>query len=127
MDIQKLPDAELFIMKIVWRHGDEVTSAQILESLEGKKEWAVPTVLNFLARLAGRGFLSVRRAGKINIYEPLICENDYLKSESKSFLEKLHGNSLKSLVASLYGGSAVSQKDLQELKRFIDEKAGEGQ
>ena len=121
MDIQRLPDAELLIMKIVWQHEDEITSAQIIEALDGKKEWVQATVLNFLARLVSRGFLSVRRDGKINIYTPIINEDVYLEVESKSFLERLHGNSLKSFVAALYSGDAITQSDLEELKSFIEE------
>ena len=121
MAIPRLPDAELTIMKIVWGISGDVTSAQITKELEGKKEWAVTTVLNFLSRLVDRGFLSVRRNGKTNIYTSLIDEDMYLKKESKSFLERLHGNSLKSLVASLYEGEAVSKEDLAELSSYIDE------
>ncbi|MCL1820986.1 MAG: BlaI/MecI/CopY family transcriptional regulator [Oscillospiraceae bacterium] len=123
MSKQRLPDAELEIMKIIWRNGEGTTSAYIMEKLEGKKEWAVTTVLNFLARLADRGFVTVSKNGKTNIYSPIIEEEEYLKTESKSFLERLHGNSVKSLVASLYGGNAISNDDLEELKRYIDEKA----
>lgn len=125
MTIPRLPDAELEIMKIIWAGSGDATSAYIVEKLEGKKDWAVTTVLNFLARLADRGFLSVRRSGKTNVYTPIISEDDYLKSESRSFLERLHGNSLKNLVASLYDGKAISRNDLEELKRYIDDKAGE--
>ena len=125
MAISRLPDAELEIMKIIWRNNDETTSAQIVDALAGKKDWAVTTVLNFLSRLVDRGFISVRRKGKINIYTPVIDENAYLEVESKSFLKRLHGNSFKSLVASLYGGSEISQDDLAELKSFINERADE--
>jgi len=125
MEIPKLPDAELEIMKIIWHQGTEATSAQIMEGLEGQKEWAVTTVLNFLARLVDRGFLKVERKGKINIYTVIIDENAYLEIESKSFLERLHGSSLKSLVVSLYDGKAISKSDLAELKSFIEEKAGD--
>jgi predicted transcriptional regulator len=121
----KLPDAELEIMQAVWKIGGEVTSADIMQSFSGGKDWAVTTVLSFLARLVERGFLSVRRNGKINLYAPVICENEYLESASKSFLEKLHGNSLKSLVAALFEGNTISEGDIAELKLYIEERAGE--
>jgi len=128
MAIPRLPDAELEIMKIIWRHDEgETTSAYIVERLEGKREWAITTVLNFLARLVDRGFLAVRRSGKVNVYTPLIREEAYLESESKSFLRRLHGDSLKSLFASLYDGEAISAEDLNDLRRYIDEKAGKTQ
>lgn len=121
--IPRLPDAELEIMKIIWEGGGECTSAYILEKLHGKKDWALTTILNFLTRLTDRGFLTIRKVGKANIYTPIIDEASYLESESRSFLERLHGNSLKSLVCALYSGNAISQEDLQELQSYIDEKA----
>jgi len=127
MTITRLPDAELAIMKIIWQCGGSATSVDIMRELEGKKQWAVTTVLNFLARLAKKGFLSVRRENKANIYTSIIDEEIYLQAESASFLERLHDNSLTGLFASLYGGQAISQDDLAELRRFIDEKAGEAQ
>lgn len=121
--IPRLPDAELEIMKIIWESNGECTSAYIFEKLQGKKDWVLTTILNFLARLTDRGFLTTRKVGKANIYKPIIDEAAYLESESISFLERLHGNSFKSLVSALYSGNAISQEDLQELQHYIDEKA----
>jgi len=59
--------------------------------------------------------------GRINIYEPLVKKEDYIKEESRSFLQKLHNNSLTSLVAALYDGKSISKEDLEKLKRFIEE------
>lgn len=123
--IPRLPDAELEIMKVIWAGGGETTSAYIVEKLEGKKNWAVTTVLNFLARLIDRGFLTARRSGKTNLYTPIISEEEYLKCESKFFLERLHGNSLTSFVAALYNGDAISKGDLEELENYIKSMAGE--
>lgn len=125
MAISRLPDAELEIMKIIWKCGSNATSFQISQELEGKKEWAVTTVLNFLARMVDRGFLTVQRSGKVNTYTAIVDEQEYLEMESRSFLERLHGNSLKSLIAALYNGESISCDDIEELKRFIDEKADE--
>ena len=125
MSIPRLPDAELFIMKIIWSCGDEITSAQLMKELAGKKDWVQTTVLNFLARLVERGFLSVERRGKVNVYKPIINEHKYLETESKLFMKHLHDNSIKSFMASLYSGKSISQQDLDELKTFIEQKAGE--
>lgn len=120
-NLKRLPDSELEIMMIIWEAREPVSSAYLMEKLQGEKNWAATTVLNFLARLAEREFLKVEKKGRINIYSPLIAEKDYIESESKSFLERLHKNSLKSLVASLYDGKQLSSEDADELKHYIDE------
>lgn len=124
--IRRLPDSELEIMKIIWDAGGKVTSVQVLDQLRDKRDWKTTSVLTFLSRLADKGFLSVRRQGKTNIYQALVDEQDYLEKESKSFLEKLCGNSLKTFVASLYDGKAISEDDLRELRQYINEKTKEG-
>ncbi|MCL2169639.1 MAG: BlaI/MecI/CopY family transcriptional regulator [Defluviitaleaceae bacterium] len=125
--VNRIPDAELAVMKVVWAQGKkEIGSAVVIEGLKDTHEWAMTTVLNFMARLVNRGFLGVRKTGKTNIYTVLIDEATYLKHESKSFLENLHNNSFTSLVASLYDGKSISKNDLDELTSFIKEKSGKG-
>lgn len=119
--IKRIPDSELEIMMIIWEANKPVSSTYIIEKLKGEKDWAHTTVLNFLARLEDRGFLEIKKKGRYNYYNPIISEKDYLQKESKSFLEKMHKNSLKSLVASLYDGDAISKEDLEELSNFVDE------
>lgn len=117
--MQKLPEAELEVMMIVWEAEKSVNSEYIMEKLKGIKEWKRTTLLNLLTRLCDRGYLECKKNGKINFYTPLIEEKEYLDSESKVFFNKFHKNSLKSLVASLYDSKSVSKEDLEELEEFI--------
>ncbi|MDD4803091.1 MAG: BlaI/MecI/CopY family transcriptional regulator, partial [Syntrophomonas sp.] len=91
--MKRLPDSELEIMMIIWEAGQPVSSAYIMKKLVGEKNWANTTVLNFLSRLVDRGFLETSKRGRFNYYKPLVDESEYLKKESKSFLEKMHKSS----------------------------------
>ena len=90
----------------------------------GKKNWAACTILGFLSRLVEKGFLTCTRQGKFNIYEAVVDQQDYLKKESKSIFEKLYGNSLKTFVSTLYDSKTISDDDLEELKKYIEETKG---
>ena len=118
-DIQRIPESELEIMMVIWAADEKVTSDYIMDKLD--KTWLKTTVLNFLTRLCDRNFLKCHKEGRFNIYEALVEKDDYLQKESKSFLQRMHQNSLMSLVAALYDGDSVSKKDLEELKKFIEE------
>lgn len=50
-----------------------------------------------------------------------MTEEQYGASQSKGILEKLYGNSLKSLVATLYEENCVSREDIQELREYLDQ------
>lgn len=119
-EFKKLPDAELEIMMLIWQAGSPVTSSYLMEQLRGKKKWVLPTLLSFLSRLRDKGFLTVRREGKSNVYTAVVDEEKYRANEIRSFLERMCGNSLKTFVSSLYHGKAIGDDDLDELRRFID-------
>lgn len=121
MELQKLPEAELEVMLIVWENGQSVNSEYLMNKLQGVKDWKRTTLLKLLERLCARGFLCCKKNGKINLYTPLITKKEYVERESRSFLEKMHKGSITSLVASLYDGKSISKEDLEELEKMIKE------
>lgn len=71
------------------------------KKLKERKNWADSTILSLLGRLQEKGFLSCSKQGNRNLYMPLVSEEEYLAYENRSFLQKLHGNSIRNLVASM--------------------------
>ncbi len=124
-NLKRLPDSELKLMMIIWDAGEPVASPYILEKLVGKKTWAKTTVLNFLSRLVDRGFLNSEKRGRFHFFSPAVSKEDYLQMESYSFLERVHQNSLKSLVTSLYDSKAINNQDLEELRQYVDQIANQ--
>ena len=122
-NMKRLPDSELKLMMIIWDAGEPVASPYILEKLVGQKTWAKTTVLNFLSRLVDRGFLTTEKRGRFHYFSPAVSKEEYLQMESCSFLDRVHKNSLKSLVASLYDGQGIDDNDLQELRQYVDQIA----
>lgn len=120
--MKRLPDSELELMMIIWHRDNEVSRKDIEEQLDNEKKWTATTVLSFLTRLVEKGFIKVEKRGKTNYYTSLVKEQDYMKKESKSILEKMYNNSIKSFITALYDGNNLSDKDMKELQAFIDEK-----
>lgn len=119
----RLPDAELEVMKALWSlERYPAHTGEIAARLD--KSWKAPTLLKLLSRLEDRGFVAGTKEGRANGYTPLVEERDYLARESRSFLERVHGGSLSSLVASLYPEVSLTQEDLAALERIL-EKGGE--
>lgn len=122
--IRRLPESELEIMLAIWQADGPVTSTYVGKKMT-QHQWANTTILNFLARLVDKGFLRRDRQGKSNLYTPLIQEEEYLRQESRSFLQKLYGNSVKNMVAALYHDHTIGESDLQELRDFLDAQGRE--
>lgn len=122
--MQKLPDTELEIMQTIWKERKILSTSEIKEKLEESRPWNVSALQTLLNRLIDRGFLSSYKEGKNRYYEMLIQEDDYLAFENRLFLRKVNANSLTKLVASLYQSHSISDTDLDELAKFIEEKTG---
>lgn len=117
--IKRLGDAELEIMMVLWGSTQPVTSGYILEQLKEKRSWVLSTLMTSLARLSDKGFIYCDRTTRTNLYSAIITENEYKAQESKTFLEKLYGNSLQSLVTNLYSNKVIDQGDIKELQEYL--------
>ena len=123
--MKKLPDSELEIMLIIWEYDRPVTRFEIESKLDEERKLSPTTILSFLSRLQEKGFLDVRKEGKNNIYSAIIPKESYTQTESKNMLKKLYKNSVKNFLAALCDGNNLSEKDLQELEEYIEEKRRE--
>lgn len=119
--VKKLPDAEFEIMKVVWANEPPITTNIIMQQLGNEKEWKAQTVITLLLRLVNRGFIRTEKNGKERTYFPITSKEEYLKFESGNFMERFHSNSFKSLVATLYNDKKISDKDLDELAKWLKE------
>ena len=120
--IPRLPDAELAVMQALWALGEYPAHTGDIAARLGK-DWKAPTLLKLLSRLEERGFVAGSKEGRANGYTPLVRREDDLASESRSFLERLHGGSLSSLMAALYPETKLSKEDVAALERIL-EKGG---
>ena len=111
--ISRLPDAELEVMQALWAVPEYPARTSDLAA----------TLLKLLSRLEERGFVRGEKEGRSNGYTPLVNRPDYLAAESRSFLERVHGGSLSSLMAALYPEKELSREDIAELERIL-EKGG---
>lgn len=118
--MKRLPDSELEIMMAIWSYDCPVTRIQIEEKLNREPKVSATTILSFLSRLEDKGFVSVKKEGKTNIYRAEISRKEYLGEESKSILHRMYGSSLKNFVTAFYDGKQVSKQEIEELQDFLD-------
>ena len=118
---KKLSDAELDVMLAVWQNRPPVLRSDLEEQLKSHN-WADTTVLTLLSKLVEKGYLSLERQGRRNLYTPLVSERDYRRWVNRSFLGKMYQSSLRRMVASLVESSDLTDRDLQELEEFITEQ-----
>lgn len=116
-------EAELEIMKVIWKAGEPIGSSAIGEAVEDKG-WKRTTIATFLSRLVEKGALSAEKRGKALHYTPLISLKEYRKAQLKSFVKNVFDGSSKDLVASLFEEEAFTDKDIKEIAEVFEDKEG---
>lgn len=114
-------DAELEIMKVIWKAKDPITSLDIGKEVEDKG-WKKTTIATFLVRLVEKGALSAKKQGKLYYYTPLITEKEYKRSQTKKLIKSLYNGSIKDFAVALFEEQKLSEEDIRELKAIFDEK-----
>lgn len=118
--LKKLGEAELEIMQVIWNSEGPVTSNHILKELQGSRKWQLSTLMTSLARLDDKGFVNCDRSTGSNLYTAVIPESEYKVGASRHFLEKLYGNSIQNMIATLYNSKSIKDSDVEELRSFLD-------
>lgn len=115
-------DSEKRERQILWSCGGDASSDDVVSRFLQQKEWERPAILTLLKRLEKKGFVRCRKDGRRNLYTALVGEKEYLAFESRGFLDRLYGSSVKKLVATLYRSHDISAADLEELRQFLEEE-----
>ncbi|MBR6604033.1 MAG: BlaI/MecI/CopY family transcriptional regulator [Clostridia bacterium] len=114
-------DAELEIMKVIWRAKEPITSLDIGKAVEDK-DWKKTTIATFLARLVEKGALAAEKQGKLYYYTPLITEKEYKRSQTKKLISSLYDGSVRDFAVSFFKEQKLSEEDIKELKAIFDDK-----
>lgn len=119
--MKRLPDTELEVMKALWASGPDTPRAA-LEAALAQFGWAANTVNTYLARLVDKGFVSVRRDRRGNLYTPLVELESYQAFDSRAVLSRLYGTP-RNFVAAL-AREGLDRRDLDELRELLDQLSG---
>jgi len=80
-----LHELETEVMEEIWRRG-EATVRDVQEALNarGDKTRAYTTLLTVMTRLDGKGLLVRRRAGRLDVYAPVMAREAYLQARAEA-------------------------------------------
>lgn len=115
---EKISNAELEVMRILWRENKPVSFAEIRIELQNTKKWEKSTINTLVRRLVGKKVISADKQD-VTYYTPNISEADFIKKEETNMLNKLYGGSAKKFVAAMYDNGQLSEEDIDELKEYF--------
>jgi len=115
----KISDAESIVMTELWKLG-EATSEELVAALAVPNDWQEPTIKTLLNRLLNKGAISAEREGRRYRYRPLLQQQDWVREESSSLVDRLFGGRVAPLVAQFSEQGKLSRRDIEELKQLIE-------
>lgn len=114
-----ITDAEVEVMRLLWREQRPMTLAQIRDELLQTTKWNHSTIKTLVFRLRDKGVIThLDKYGPAQ-YFPIVTEEEYLLDESESMLGKLFDGSAVKMIATLHQGGKLSDEDIAELREFF--------
>jgi predicted transcriptional regulator len=113
-----LTEAELRLMKILWRRGESAVT-DLVAALPEDEPLAYNSVLTTVRILEQKGYVEHRQEGRAFVYWPCVAEDEAGRTEVRNVLGRFFGNSREQLVLSLLGDEEISAEELERLKDAI--------
>ena len=121
-EIPKISNAEWEVMKIIWINS-EISSINIIQELKDKSEWKPATVKSLINRLLNKNAIGFNKSGNEYLYFPLVLEDECIKLESHSFINRVFDGSIKSMILTFAQSKELSETDIAELKNILNQSS----
>jgi BlaI family transcriptional regulator, penicillinase repressor len=117
----RISNAEWAVMQVVWQRSP-ITTNEVVDALEGSTAWKPKTIMTLLKRLVEKGALRAEKQGRMYAYSPLVQEKECTKAESRSFLDRVYGGSLRPMVAGFLEDGDLTDEDVAELRQMLSQR-----
>lgn len=112
--------AELEILNILWEE-EPLTVKDVHEKLAQTKDVGYTTALKIMQNMTTKGLLKRTPNGKNHLYATCYKKEETRGKLLDRFLEATFSGSASSLVMQLLGNKKTSKKDLDEIKKIIEQ------
>lgn len=115
-----LTKIEVKIMKVIWESPEKLHLKTIQEQVNEKFEagWQPQTISTYLAKLVQKGYLSMKRSGKVFLYTAEISKQEFLETEVKNMFEYFSEYNLIDFL-NVYQKNVYSKDVLAKIKTMI--------
>lgn len=112
-------DAELEILEVLWEAGEALNANEIRTRLNERKNWERTTVLTLIRRLLDKEILLQEKRG-VYYYCPVLKREEYIRQETRSFVDKFFSGSSRNLAAALVSDEQLTKEEIGELRDFFN-------
>lgn len=111
-----LSESELAFAQIIWEK-EPIRSGELAAICNERFGWKKSTTYTVLKNLCNAGIFQNQKS----VVTSLVSQEQYGNIESTQIVERHFGGSLSSFVTAFAGGEKLSKKQIESLKRIIEE------
>lgn len=116
-------DAELAILRVLWRHGPS-TVRQVHEELSGGPPTVYTTVLKLLQIMTEKGLVTRDESQRAHVYAARLPQEETQGQLVGDLLDRAFGGSASRLVMRALASRPASAEELSEIRKMLDELEG---
>ncbi|MCP4277823.1 MAG: BlaI/MecI/CopY family transcriptional regulator [Gammaproteobacteria bacterium] len=121
----KPTDAELLIMQALWQH-KHLTVHEVLETVGSNRNWGYTTVLKLMQIMTKKELVGRDTSKQTHVYWAKVSQQETRKGILNHVIDGVFGRSSGNLVLQALNERKVSQQELAEIKKLIDQLEDEG-
>ncbi|HKD49910.1 MAG TPA: BlaI/MecI/CopY family transcriptional regulator [Candidatus Acidoferrum sp.] len=118
--LQKPTASELEILRVLWARGPS-TVREVHEALSEKKELGYTTVLKLLQIMTAKGTVRRDEGRRAHVYEACQPATETKRQLVGDVLQRVFEGSASELMIHALEGRRTSKKELEELRRLLEE------
>jgi predicted transcriptional regulator len=116
-----LTDAELRLMKVLWRKGTSTAGAVVRELAGDGVVLAESSVRTVLGILRDKRYVSIDRRGRAHHYRPIVSEGEARQRALRHLLNRFFGDSRAELVLTLIRDDRTTPAEVARIRRIVQE------
>ena len=121
--IPRISEAEWQVMDVLWtRTGSPLTANEIVDHLAAHCDWEPATIKTMLNRLVKKGALRFKADGKRYLYTPAVTRDACVRTEGRSFLDRVFGGAAGEMIAHFVEDAKLSKAEIEQLRRLLERK-----
>ncbi len=120
-----LSAGEWKLMKQLWTRSP-MTVRELTDAMREETNWTRNTIITMLSRLEAKGAVRCQEGGRAKLYDPALDRRDAARAETESFLGRVYGGSVGSMMSAMVESRQLTAEDIAELSAIL-EKAGGGE
>lgn len=120
---QNLSRCEEMIMYCIWDNSEDMTAAQIQNSVSRhfNKAYEKTTIWTFLKRLREKGYVEVKKIKNCSYYYAIVTKKAFLHRQTDSMIELWFDGKPSNLIAALGQKEKLTKQQAEEVRKILDE------